>query len=73
MLFLPAIPPKTSNGDVTSVQIRRITTMVPKGRAAVAVYAIATVFRKQKVRNRGPQNRHPVNKRFLTCKKRASQ
>ena len=67
LLFFPAMPPRTSNGDVTKLHIKTITTIVPKGSAAVAVYAIATVFRKQKVRKRGPQKRHPVNSRFLTC------
>lgn len=66
MLFFPAIPPNTSNGDVTNVHIRTITTIVPNGSAAVAVYAMATVLRKQNVRNKGPQNRDPVSKRFLT-------
>lgn len=68
LLFFPAIPPNTSKGDVTRSHIRTITTIVPNGRAAVALYAIATVLRKQKVRNRGPQKRLPVNSRFLTCK-----
>jgi len=67
LLFLPAIAPKISKGDVTSVHIRTITTMVPNGSAAVALYAMATVFKKQNVRNRGPQKRHPVKSRFLTC------
>jgi len=66
LLFLPAIPPNTSKGEVTSVHMRTITMMVPKGRAAVALYAIATVFRKQKVRNSGPQKRPPVSSKFLT-------
>ena len=70
LLFFPAIPPNTSKGDVTSVHIRTITTIVPNGRAAVALYVIATVFRKQNIRNRGPQKRHPVNNRFLTCHSR---
>ena len=35
--FFPAIPPNTSNGDVTSVHIRTITTIVPNGNAAVAL------------------------------------
>jgi hypothetical protein len=67
LLFFPAIPPNTSNGVVTRAQIRNITTIVPNGNAAVALYAIATVLRKQKVRNRGPQNRAPVSNKFLTC------
>ena len=66
-LFLPAIPPNTSKGEVTSAHIRRITRIVPNGKAAVALYTIATVFRKQKVKNRGPQNKQPVNNKFLTC------
>lgn len=66
MLFFPATPPNTSNGDVTSIHIRRITRMVPKGKAAVALYAMATVLRKQNVKNSGPQNKQPVSKRFLT-------
>lgn len=37
LLFLPATPPRTSNGKVTSVQIRRMTRIVPKGSAAVAL------------------------------------
>jgi len=37
LLFFPIIPPKTSKGDDTSVHIRAITTIVPRGRAAVAV------------------------------------
>jgi len=48
--------------------MRRITIIVPNGSAAVEVYAMATVFRKQNVMKRGPQNIHPVNSRFLTCK-----
>ncbi|KAK8486178.1 hypothetical protein V6N13_026100 [Hibiscus sabdariffa] len=47
LLFLPARLPRTSNGDVTSVHVRTITTIVPKGSAAVALYEIATVLRKQ--------------------------
>lgn len=35
LLFFPAIPPNTSNGEVTNVHIRTITTIVPKGSAAV--------------------------------------
>ncbi|KAG5608003.1 hypothetical protein H5410_029495 [Solanum commersonii] len=31
------IPPKTSKGDATRAHIRKMTTMVPKGSAAVAV------------------------------------
>jgi len=46
--------------------MRIITMIVPKGKAAVALYAIATVFRKQNVKKRGPQNKQPVNIRFLT-------
>lgn len=64
--FLPATPPKTSKGAVTSVHIRMITRIVPKGNAAVALYAMATVLRKEKVKNNGPQNRKPVNNKFLT-------
>jgi hypothetical protein len=37
LLFLPAIPPKTSKGNVTKVQMRTMTQMVPKGNAAVAL------------------------------------
>jgi hypothetical protein len=37
LLFLPAMPPNTSNGEVTSVHIRTITQIVPKGSAAVAL------------------------------------
>jgi len=48
--------------------MRKMTTMVPKGSAAVALYAIATLLRKQNVRNRGPQNKAPVNIKFLTCR-----
>ena len=66
LLFFPAIPPNTRRGEVTSAQMRIITMIVPKGKAAVALYAIATVFRKQNVKKRGPQNKQPVNIRFLT-------
>lgn len=66
LLFFPAIPPNTRSGEVTSAHIRIMTMIVPKGKAAVALYAIATVFRKQNVRKRGPQNKQPVNIRFLT-------
>jgi hypothetical protein len=37
LLFFPAIPPNTSKGDVTNDHIRTITTIVPNGRAAVAL------------------------------------
>ena len=67
MPFLPATPPNTSKGEVTNVHIRTITRMVPNGKAAVALYAMATVLRKQNVKKRGPQNKQPVNNRFLTC------
>jgi hypothetical protein len=73
LLFFPAIPPSTSNGVVTKAQIRNITTMVPKGNAAVALYVIATVLRKLNVRSRGPQNRPPVNNKFLTCHTKISE
>jgi hypothetical protein len=33
--FLAATPPNTVRGKVTTAQIRMMTTMVPKGRAAV--------------------------------------
>lgn len=66
MLFFPATPPDKSNGDVTSIHIRRTTTIVPKGKAAVELYAMATVLRKQNVKNSGPQNKQPVSRRFLT-------
>ena len=70
LLFLPATPPRTSKGKVTSIQMRRITKIVPNGSAAVALYIMATVLRKQNVRNRGPQNRNPVISKFLTCKQK---
>jgi hypothetical protein len=35
LLFLPAMPPNTVRGMVTRPQMMRMTTMVPKGRAAV--------------------------------------
>jgi hypothetical protein len=66
LLFFPAIPPNTRRGEVTSAQMRIMTMIVPKGKAAVALYAIATVFRKQNVKKRGPQNKQLVNIRFLT-------
>ena len=47
--------------------MRTMTTIVPNGSAAVALYTIATVLRKQNVRNRGPQKRNPVKSTFLTC------
>jgi hypothetical protein len=47
--------------------------MVPKGNAAVALYVIATVLRKLNVRSRGPQNRPPVNNKFLTCHTKISE
>jgi len=37
LLFLPAIPPKTSKGNVTKVQMSTMTQIVPKGNAAVAL------------------------------------
>ena len=37
LLFFPAMPPNTSKGDVTSVHIRTITTIVQNGRATVAL------------------------------------
>uniref|UniRef100_A0A3Q7G1A1 Uncharacterized protein n=1 Tax=Solanum lycopersicum TaxID=4081 RepID=A0A3Q7G1A1_SOLLC len=60
-----AIPPNTSKGDVTRAHMRKMTTMVPKGSAAVALYAIATLLRKQNVRNRGPQNKAPCPKKMI--------
>lgn len=30
---------------------------------------MATVFKKQKVKNSGPQNKAPVSNTFLTCQK----
>lgn len=67
MLLLPATLPNMSKGEVTNAHISRITRMVPNGRAAVALYVIETVFRKKKVKNKGPQNKQPVNNKFLTC------
>ena len=34
-VFLPAMPPSTVSGNVTSAQMTRMITIVPKGRAAV--------------------------------------
>ena len=34
-VFLPAMPPSTVSGNVTSAQMTRMITIVPKGSAAV--------------------------------------
>jgi hypothetical protein len=46
--------------------MRKITIIVPNGRAAVELYATATVFRKLNVKNNGPENRLPVNTKIFT-------
>ena len=68
LLILPAIAPKRSRGVDNRVYIRRTITMVPNVSAAVAPCIIATVFRKQNVIKKGPENRHPVSKTFFTCR-----
>ena len=43
-----------------------MTQMVPKGNAAVLLYAIATVFKKENTMNMGPQKRKPVSSTLRT-------
>jgi hypothetical protein len=51
----PATPPSTVSGIATSAQSPTIARIVPNGRAAVERYAMATVFRQQKTKAKGPQ------------------
>ena len=62
----PMIPPKASNGMATSAYISKITTMVPSGRAAVAPYDMATIFRINTVINNGPTYRIPVTRTLFS-------
>ena len=66
LAFLPAMPPRTVSGKVTSAQMMRMMQMVPKGSAAVDRYAMATVLRNANTRNSGPQNKNPVRSTFRT-------
>ena len=64
--FLPAMPPRTVKGKVMSAQMTRMMQMVPKGRAAVERYTMATVLRKEKVASMGPQNNAVVSSTLRT-------
>ena len=66
LAFFPAMPPSTVSGAVTNAQMIKMTQMVPKGSAAVLLYAMATVFRNENTMNIGPQNKKPVSNTLRT-------
>ena len=47
-------------------QSKTMSTMVPKGNAAVLLYAMATVFKNENNTPSGPQNKTHVNSTFRT-------
>lgn len=63
----PTIPPNARSGAVINVCISNITTMVPKGKAAVDPYDIATVVRIDRTSKNGPIKRIPVRRTLLSC------
>lgn len=63
-LFRPRMPPIKVKGTETRPQIRKITIMVPKGRAAEELYTIATEFKKEKTPKKGTANKDAVSTRL---------
>jgi len=55
IMLLPVMPPITVRGKVTSAHSRKITSIVPKGRAEVEFLKTATVFRNAHITNKGPE------------------
>jgi len=60
----PRTPPTIVSGSVTSAHMTMMTMIVPKGRAACELYAMATVLRKQNMHNKGAGNSVAASTRF---------